>query len=393
MKTRETMNRQRMWFWMAALIVSLGLLYAATGHADANEPAKEIVSASGVSHGLCCMVGGAGSELPVALAEASGLLVHVIDGDASAVQAGREAATKKGLGIKRVLIERADASPLSHADSTLDLLLVPETSKEILSKLASAEVLRALRPQGKAMFRLREGCGVSRVTLEDWAKQSSLKLTPLDKALDTWFVLAKPAISGVDDWSHWEHGPDNNPVSTDTVIKAPYMTQWMAEPYYIAMPAITTAAGGRTFVAMGHIAHHEREEAWLNTLLARNGYNGAELWRKRLPDGYLVHRSAFIATDDVFYMIDPGGQGCLLLNPETGDEAGRVRVPEVRGEWKWIAMAGGTLFGLAGEKNDPPQTTLVRSKYPAWSWGELSKGYYEQPQIPWGFGETVFAYD
>ncbi|MCX5758091.1 MAG: PQQ-binding-like beta-propeller repeat protein, partial [Candidatus Hydrogenedentes bacterium] len=76
-----------------------------------------------------------------------------------------------------------------------------------------------------------------------------------------------------------------------------------------------------------------------------------------------------------------------------GDEAGRVRVPEARGEWKWIAMAGGTLFGLAGEKSDPPETTVVRSKHPAWSWGELSKGYSEQPQIPWGFGETVFAYD
>ncbi len=393
MRKRETLSKLSVSCWMTLLMGMLGLLYSAEGYAGADELASAIVNAGGVSHGLCCVVGGAGTELPVALAEASGLLVHVIDADAPAVQAGRDAAARKGLGIKRLLIERMNAGPLPHSGNTLDLVLVPETSKEILSGLSAQEVLRALRPKGKAILRVREERGVSRETLEDWAKKASFKLARLDKALDGWFVLAKPALSGADNWSHWEHAPDNNPVSTDTAIKAPYMTQWMAEPYYIAMPAITTAAGGRTFVAMGHIAHHEREEAWLNTLLARNGYNGAELWRKRLPDGYLVHRSAFIATDDVFYMIDPGGQGCLLINPETGDEIGRVRAPEVRGEWKWMALAGDTLFGLAGEKADPSETTVVRSKYPAWSWDELSKGYYEEPRIPWGFGETVFAYD
>ena len=101
---------------------------------------------------------------------------------------------------------------------------------------------------------------------------------------------------GAGDWSHWEHSPDNNPVSEDAIIKAPYMTQFMAKPYYIAIPSITTAAGGRTFLAIGHIAHHRREWDNMNRLIARNGYNGAILWQRDLPEGYLVHRSAFIAT-------------------------------------------------------------------------------------------------
>jgi len=182
-------------------------------------------------------------------------------------------------------------------------------------------------------------------------------------------------------------------VSTDSVIRAPYVTQWLGLPYYIGMPAITTVADGRTFLAMGHIAHHEREEPWLNTLLARNGYNGMELWRKRLPDGYLVHRSAFIATADTFFMIDPLGEGCLLLDPETGADKGKIRAEGVEGQWKWIALVDGVLYALAGRQEDPAETTVVRSVYPAWSWGELSKGYYEHPKVPWGFGETLLAYD
>jgi len=381
------------WAAAAGLLTASDLFGAPRATGD-QELAAALVKTAGVSHGVCCVIGGADTGLPFALVEASHFLVHVADSEESAVQKGRAEAAKKGIGIRRVLFEQVKMGPLPHADNTLDLVVVPDASDELLSKLSAREVLRALRPRGKAFIHLQEGAGVPRKALADWAKDASTKPVPLDDGeLRAWLVVEKPVLSGVDDWSHWEHAPDNNPVSTDAVIKAPYMTQWMSDPYYVAMPAITTAAGGRTFVAMGHMAHHEREEAWLNTLLARNGYNGAELWRKRLPDGYLVHRSAFIATDDVFYIINLDGHGCVLLNPETGDEIGQVRIPEVRGEWKWIAIAGQTLYGLAGEKGDPAETTLVRSKDTGWSWGELSKGYYAQPGIPWGFGETIFAYD
>ncbi|HQO36772.1 MAG TPA: PQQ-binding-like beta-propeller repeat protein, partial [bacterium] len=172
----------------------------------------------------------------------------------------------------------------------------------------------------------------------------------------------------------------------------PYMTQWFGKPYYIAMPAITTAAGGRVFIAMGHIAHHQREELWLNTLLAENGYNGALLWRRKLPDGYLAHRSAFVATDDKFYLIDPTGTGCLVLDAQTGEEVDRISIAEANGEWKWIVLQDGILYALAGKEKDPAETTIVRSTYTHWSWGELSQGYYEK-RVPWGFGETLVAYD
>ena len=82
------------------------------------------------------------------------------------------------------------------------------------------------------------------------------------------------------------------------------MTQFMEKPFYIAIPSITTAAGGRTFLAIGHIAHHEREWDNMNRLIARNGYNGTILWQRDLPEGYLVHRSAFVATRETFYMLE-----------------------------------------------------------------------------------------
>ena len=38
-----------------------------------------------------------------------------------------------------------------------------------------------------------------------------------------------------------------------------------------------------SFKAFGHIAFKEREEPWLNTLAAFNGYNGTLLWRREIP--------------------------------------------------------------------------------------------------------------
>jgi outer membrane protein assembly factor BamB len=103
-----------------------------------------------------------------------------------------------------------------------------------------------------------------------------------------------------------------------------------------------------------------------------------------------VHRSAFIASEDYFYMIE--SDGCLRLDPETGREIDRIHIPQIDGEWKYIALHDGVLYALAGTVKDSSETTIVRSTNGHWSWGELSPGYY-QTKVPWGFGTTIAAYD
>ncbi len=378
------------------------LLLALTGtcfcveHAVALDPAElaaHVQEKAGTKTGVCVVIGCDDSDIAFAIGQSGNFIVHLLDSETSNVISARETAEAKRLFVPKFAVEQCAFERLPHADNVVDLLVAVNPSERILSRLTLAEILRVLRPRGTAIVGFSGGEASSRSELKRWTAAGDPHVAKVEKdRLGVWAKISKPPLAGVDNWSHWEHSPDNNPVSADTVIKAPYMTQWMGEPYYITMPAITTAAGGRTFLAMGHIAHHEREEPWLNTLMARNGYNGLELWRRRLPDGYLVHRSAFVATDDVFYMIDLDGNGCLLLDPETGKELREVRVPELSGEWKWMALKDGTLFVLAGGEADPAETTIVRSQRSHWSWGELSQGYYA-PRVPWGFGTTIAAYD
>lgn len=359
---------------------------------------RHVIDRARVARGLCSLLGCEHPKVVLELARQSDLLVHALDPNAACVNATCRLLESQSLYGRRALTERWLSRQLPYADNMMDLIASVDLTDAALDGLAATEVLRSLRPGGKAIL------GRSRVLHGADGLLTLAKLKPWIESLNTretataeddtgvWVILTKPRLAGAEDWSHWEHGPDNNPVSNDSVIQAPYMTQWLGLPYYITMPAITTASDGRLFIAMGHIAHHQREEVWLNTLLASNGYNGETLWMRKLPDGYLAHRSAFVAAPDAFYMIDHDGTGVLLLDPETGEQKARIRTPSVRGFWKWIALADGLLYAMVGKDSDRPETTIVRSQYPHWSWGELSRGYYE-PQVPWGFGETILAYD
>ncbi|MEM7145219.1 MAG: PQQ-binding-like beta-propeller repeat protein [Verrucomicrobiota bacterium] len=345
--------------------------------------AQKILDHSQLNRGLCAILGG-DTALPLELARASELLVHVRHPSLDTVTNLRNQAVEAGLNLQRLAAEHGSPNDLPYTNNTVDIIVCPDLS----SNDTAQKILNALRPGGIAFISAAQ-LG-SPATLEDTL--AAHNITPKTWTLDniTWLEFQKPSLTGVDEWSHWEKTPDNNPVSDDALIKAPYMTQFMAAPYYIGMPAITTIAGGRTFLAMGHIAHHEREWEMLNRLVARNGYNGIVLWERELPDDYLVHRSAFIATDDTFYMMD--GNRCLLLDAATGADKGELRIPGVDGQWKWMGMIDDTLYVLAGEPGPGAEIVRGNRSMGGWSWQDLSAGYYGQ-RIPHGFGDTLAAYD
>ncbi|MBN2326179.1 MAG: PQQ-binding-like beta-propeller repeat protein [Candidatus Omnitrophica bacterium] len=401
----RSLRRLTLWilcFTLQLFLMPITDIPPAYGAAHAANFANYLLDETGFSKGVCAVFGG-DADLGLDIAKTGDFFVHVIDPHQEIVDSAQEKVDVQGRYGKQIIVEQCSLNPLPYVDNLLDVVFVPQRTADNLDDFSLAEIMRVVRPQGVIFMGNANPEGL--LTEEDLAAfaltapydETSLKMGMQfivgEKTCGLWVMIRKPAQKGVDDWPVWEHGPDNNPVSSDEVIQSPFMTKWLGAPFYNTMPMITTASGGRLFLAMGHIAHHEREEPWLNTLLARNAYNGTILWTLKLPDGYLVHRSAYAATPDTFYMIDLDGSGCLMLDPETGMEQGKIEVADlVPGQWKWMTLHDGVLYFLAGKEKDPSETTIVRSDYTHWSWGELSRGYYTE-RAPWGFGDTIAAYD
>jgi len=262
-----------------------------------------------------------------------------------------------GLYGTRIWVEKGELGRLHLADNVADALIASGRAGDI----PEAEALRVLRPQGKALCGERE--------------------------------LVKPIPQGLDDWSHPYHGPDNNPQSRDRAARGPYLTQFLAAPFYAPLPQVAVASGGRVFKAFGHIAFKEREEPWLNTLAAFSGYNGALLWRREIPAALMIHRNTLIATPTTVYFGDD--QSCKVIDAASGGTRDEIApAADVAGGtfWKWMALEDGVLYAMIGEQEQRDPVIRARWNNHGWPWNPLSPGY-NQPEHTWGFGKTLLAID
>jgi len=197
----------------------------------------------GVNRGICLVLGDRRCKLALELAQSTELLIYVQLRSAMDVERACSIVDEAGFYGTRIFVEKGPLTRIHLADNSADAAVVLFK----LPKEVETEVLRVLRPEGKAIM------GPNK-------------------------ILAKGFDEGVDDWSHPYHGPDNNPQSEDTIIRAPYLTQFLAEPRYAPLPQVAVASAGRVFKAFGHVAFKSREEPFLNKLVAFNGYNGTILW-------------------------------------------------------------------------------------------------------------------
>ncbi|MFQ6035283.1 MAG: PQQ-binding-like beta-propeller repeat protein [Sedimentisphaerales bacterium] len=357
------MNMKR----MSLVVMVVSILLGQPNLSTAKQP-RAILKKIGATRGICVLLGDMKCKLALGLAQDSELLIYVQLPGTKDVQTACSIVDKAGLYGTRIFIEKGDLKELHLADNIADVLIAEGSATGI----SEAELLRVLRPQGKALLGRK--------------------------------VHTKPFPEGVDDWSHPYHGPDNNPQSEDRVIRAPYLTQFLAEPRYAPVPQVAVASAGRVFKAFGHVAFKRREEPYLNKLVAFNGYNGTILWQRDLAEGVMIHRNTIIATPTTLYVGDD--KSCKLIDVATGQLKDEIIPPtDIAGGtfWKWMALEDGVLYALIGEQEQRDPTMRWRRQKHGWPWNPISKGFNQPDRIkdsqkaylahPWGFGRNVLAID
>ena len=272
----------------------------------------------------------------------------------------RKAADEAGLLGSRLFVDQGDLSRIHLADNLAGIIRVAPSATE---RIAEEELLRVLHPGGVAIAGNRR--------------------------------IVKPFPEGTDPWSHFFHGPDNNPQSTDRLARAPYLTQFLAEPLFCPMPEISAAAGGRVFRAFGHIAHKKNQNPMLNTLICANAFTGAILWKRPLSEDFMIHRNTMIATPETLFLADD--RSCKLIDVATGEVRDEIVVPDGIADgpvWKWMALVDGVLYALIGGREiDIAPRRSNTSGLGHWPWGMWTGHDYADPKTNFGFGRTFVAFD
>lgn len=331
-----------------ALRIAILLALVCPSLSLAQDKAAEVLAVTKTGKGIILLAGDVGLDAGK-LAKGSQWTFFVQLPKAKA-DALRKELDRDGLLGNRVYVQDGLAS-LYLADDLADAVVI---SEEV--KLAEKEALRVLRPEGKAFLGGK--------------------------------VVSKPFAKGTDEWSHPYRAPDNNPQSQDVVLKRPFMTHYMAEPWYCPLPMQSVISGGRIFKVFGDRSSAKPQEPLINKLLAMNAFNGTVLWERELSPGFMIHRNTLIATPDTVYLGDD--QSCKLIDPLTGKIRDEIVIdrPDADGPtWKWMALEGGVLYAMVGEKEGSDQPLKGdRIRGAGWPWWKIN-------DYKFGYGKNLFAID
>jgi outer membrane protein assembly factor BamB len=365
------------------VIAAVGLTgLALSSHAGV--PPAHLLDLADAHAGICVMPQCGDGANAMAVAASNTMLVLALDERPAMVAVARAAVGAAGLLNTRVYVAQASATNIPLANHYADALLLADVTDESLANYAVAELVRVVSPGCRAAV---GGADASAGALWAWlsaAAPANAAWYVTNTAHGTFAVLTKALLAGADDWAYWYHAPDINPVSSDTALKAPYLSQFYAEPFHGASPNCTVAAGGRVFRSAGTArSDYDYWEAApdYTTIFAHNGYNGQELWRyvrKAAP----TEKYGYIATRDTYYLIE--SNAVVLLDARRGTVKDAFVFTNSYAFPKWIALFSNTIVMVKGAE-DLPRIAVGVNKYEYDPWTDA--------ETPWGYGHELVAYD
>jgi outer membrane protein assembly factor BamB len=310
--------------WIPRALICGFALVVSSASATRHVQADEVVSFARAEYGLFVCLGTTDGTIEATLAENGRRLVHGLTLDTNSRDTARRLlATKRLSGLASVEAV-SDLIRLPYADRIVNVLIA---DLDGLGRQApsDAEMKRVLAPTGRLVVR-RGG---------------------------KWTEFVQPMPPEMDSWTHWDHDPGGNPVSTDRLVGPTTSLRWQAGPLRGMHDAI---AGLR--LHQGRIVYSSSDED-LGTnrghdgdrmLYCRDAFNGLLLWKR--PVVGLRNRFAFVAEKgDVYTIVEEGGP-VEALDIHTGETRMKftdgTRIPSSEERLKqWRRSAGGLELPLS----------------------------------------------
>ena len=224
---------------------------------------------SGEQGGLIVHLG-CGSGHVTGSLKSSNNIVHGLDTRPEKIEDARSRlASRANQGP--VSVDLWDGEHLPYADNLVNLIVIGGLADgwvESANNATDEELIRVLAPGG-ILMRMKDP--------QKWHEASD------------WDKIVKPWPDTIDQWTHYLHGPDGNPVADDTEVGPPNSLRWIGGPkwarHHDHMASLTSmvSAGGRLFYIIdeGSRASVQLPSDW--KLVARDAFNGTILWKRDIP--------------------------------------------------------------------------------------------------------------
>ncbi len=264
-----------------------GLLTAAVAERESASPmavadlAQQLAARSGAAGGICALVGDPRVELAAALAQQGPFTVHCLATDPAQLQRLRGAIRGRQMaGTISAALQRSGRLP--YTDNLINILVVDPGTGPATASIVPGDCRRVLAPLGT----LYVHASSDHVMVKSLAA-SGVKLVPLP-ADGAWLTWQKPWPADIDQWTHYLHGADGNPVAQDRVVAPPVHYQWTAGPKWLrshesdSSVSTLVTARGRLFYIVDEapaslLGPHAPTGQWY--LESRDAFNGVLLWK------------------------------------------------------------------------------------------------------------------
>ncbi len=304
------------------VLVMAAMFGLGSGVVRAQVEAERLLSESDFKGGLIVTVNPRDAKVVLTLAgKAPGALVHGLVTDPAKLETLRRDVRDAGR-YGRVSMRAWSGPTLPYTDDMVNVLVI-----EGETTLERKEINRVLAPGGTA-----------------WLAGAAVR---------------KPLQEGVDVWTHVRYDATGNAVSRDTRAGPPRFLQWEALPRWNAGTKTSglVAANGRIFYILNDAHFNAGPPAW--TLIARDAFNGIEIWRHALTrwpgarEGKKVGPAQvnrrLVAVGDRVYATLGAGTRISVLDAGTGKILRELKDTAQTAEF---VVSNGVLVALVGPGSD-----------------------------------------
>ncbi|MCA9052279.1 MAG: PQQ-binding-like beta-propeller repeat protein, partial [Planctomycetaceae bacterium] len=178
-----------------------------------------------------------------------------------------------------------------------------------------------------------------------------------------WTKTVKPWPENIDDWTHYLHGPDGNPVAHDDVIDVPRHLQWLGSPKWsrhhdrMASMSALVSDGGKLYYIQDEGSHVSilLPPSW--KLICRDAFNGTILWKRDidkwqnhlfpLKSGPTQLARRLVAVDGIVYVTLGYEAPLVALDGQTGE---RLRTYEGSANCEEVIVSDGLVYTLSNRQ-------------------------------------------